>query len=109
MIFSLIILFILGICIGSFLGVIVDRLPRGESIIKGRSYCEFCKKKLTFLDLFPVFSFIFLGGRCRYCHKKLSWYYPLIELLTGLSFVGVALFLNNNLQFQFEIFFYLLI
>src|SRR3954462_10427613 len=84
-------LFFLGTCIGSFLGVIIDRLPRGESISHGRSYCEFCKKKLTFFDLFPVFSFIFLGGKCRYCHKKLSFYYPFVEIVTGILFVLVGI------------------
>jgi leader peptidase (prepilin peptidase) / N-methyltransferase len=84
-------LFFLGICIGSFLGVIIDRLPRGESISAGRSYCEFCKKKLTFFDLVPLFSFLFLKGRCRYCHKRLSWYYPLVEVTTGILFVLVGI------------------
>lgn len=82
-------LFILGLFIGSFLNVISDRLYRGETFIKGRSYCESCKHTLSFFDLFPVISFLFLGGKCRYCGKKLSWYYPFSELLTGMLFVAV--------------------
>lgn len=80
------ILFIYGTAIGSFLNVLIDRLPNEESIM-GRSHCDYCKKKLNGLDLFPIFSFLFLGGKCRYCHKKLSYFYPFVELLTGVAFV----------------------
>ena len=84
-------IFFLGSVVGSFLGVIVDRLPRGESFFKGRSHCDNCKKKLGALDLIPVFSFMFLRGKCKYCHKKLTYFYPTIELLTGFLFILVAL------------------
>ncbi|HZE86743.1 MAG TPA: prepilin peptidase [Methylomirabilota bacterium] len=90
-VFYLVFLFLFGICVGSFLNVVTDRLPNGESIIKGRSHCDFCKKKLGFFDLIPLFSYVFLAGRCRYCQKKLSFYYPLVELLTGLLFIFIAL------------------
>ncbi len=79
--------FLIGLCIGSFLNVVIDRLPNGETIAKGRSHCDFCKKKLKWFDLIPLLSFISLKGECRYCKKKLSWQYPLIELITGLFFV----------------------
>jgi leader peptidase (prepilin peptidase)/N-methyltransferase len=79
-------LFLIGIFIGSFLNVIIDRLPRKETIAKGRSYCEFCKKELSWYDLIPLLSFLMLKGKCRYCHKKLSLYYPIIELSTGILF-----------------------
>src|SRR3990167_2998470 len=85
-IFNNVIIFILGASIGSFLNVLIDRLPQGKSIL-GRSQCDFCQKKLKWFDLIPIFSFIFLTGRCRYCHKKLSWQYPVVEALTGLAFV----------------------
>ena len=93
-IFNNIIIFIIGASIGSFLNVLIDRLPQGKSIL-GRSQCDFCHKKLKWFDLIPIISFIFLGGRCRYCHKKLSWQYPTVEVLTGLSFLLVF-----NLQFS---------
>lgn len=98
-------LFIFGTAIGSFLNVLIDRLPREESI-NGRSHCEFCKKTLSPLDLIPVLSFIFLKGKCRYCGKKLSLQYPGIEVLTGITFVTIFNFkflilnLNSNLEFQ---------
>lgn len=80
-------LFCLGSAIGSFLNVLIDRLSTCKSIL-GRSHCDHCKEQILWHDLFPIFSFVFLKGRCRYCHKKLSFYYPLIEILTGLAFIG---------------------
>lgn len=79
-------LFILGTVFGSFLNVLIDRLPQEETI-GGRSHCDSCKKKLKPFDLIPVFSFLFLKGKCRYCGTKLSWFYPFFELLTGVIFV----------------------
>lgn len=89
--------FILGLFVGSFLNVIVDRLPRGDSIFKGRSHCEQCKKTLEWYDLIPLLSFISTKGQCRYCKTKLSWYYPTLELVTGIAFAIVAVLLQNSL------------
>lgn len=69
--------------------MLIDRIPHGESITKGRSYCDHCKKPLKWYDLIPVFSFLLLSGRCRYCRKKISLQYPLVELATGLLFIFV--------------------
>jgi leader peptidase (prepilin peptidase)/N-methyltransferase len=91
-----IIIFLFGTFIGSFLGVVIDRLPRDESIVKGRSHCDHCKKSLTTLDLIPLFSFIFLQGRCRYCKAKLSLFYPLIEIVTGVLFVLAVLLIGDS-------------
>jgi prepilin signal peptidase PulO-like enzyme (type II secretory pathway) len=90
--------FLLGLCIGSFLNCVVYRLEE-EKTLKGRSFCPNCKHILTWYDLFPVFSFIFLRGRCRYCHKKISIQYPLVELATGIIFVLVFNFINPVLTF----------
>jgi leader peptidase (prepilin peptidase)/N-methyltransferase len=79
-------LFIFGAAIGSFLNVLSDRLPNDESIM-GRSHCEKCKHELAWYDLFPVLSFLFLKGKCRYCKTKLSAYYPSVEVITGMVFV----------------------
>ena len=81
-------IFIIGASVGSFLNVLIDRLPKDKSIL-GRSHCDFCGKKLKGADLIPIFSFIFLRGRCRYCHKKLSFQYPLVEAITGLTFLSI--------------------
>ena len=77
---------IIGTVIGSFLNVVVDRLPKGESITFGRSYCDSCKRTLLWYDLIPVVSYVLLRGRCRFCRKPIGYYYPLIEITTGFLF-----------------------
>jgi prepilin signal peptidase PulO-like enzyme (type II secretory pathway) len=79
--------FILGLVVGSFLNCVIYRLETGESFLKGRSYCPHCKHVLSWKDLIPIFSFLILKGKCRYCGKKISFQYPLVELLTGILFV----------------------
>lgn len=79
--------FIFGLIIGSFLNVLVDRIPRNESIIKTRSHCEHCRRTLSWWDLIPLFSYLYLHGRCRYCHKHISFFYPVVEVLTGFLFM----------------------
>ncbi|HEX7542622.1 MAG TPA: prepilin peptidase [Patescibacteria group bacterium] len=86
-------IFIFGASIGSFLNVLIDRLSKDESI-NGRSHCDHCKKKIAWYDLIPVLSFFILGGRTRCCRKKLSFQYPLIEIITGLIFVLIT---NNQI------------
>ncbi len=76
-------IFILGIVIGSFLNVCIYRLPIGKSIVTSPSACPACEHPLKPLDLVPVFSYLFLGGKCRYCKVKISAQYPLIEALNG--------------------------
>jgi len=78
--------FVLGLCIGSFLNCVVYRLETKKSL-KGRSFCPKCKKQLCWQDLIPVFSFVFLGGKCRNCKQKISLQYPLVELATGIVFL----------------------
>lgn len=83
----LILVFFTGMCLGSFLDVCVYRIPIGKNVVTGRSYCTNCNTYLKPLDLVPLFSFLFLKGRCRYCKTKLSWEYPLSELTMGLLFL----------------------
>lgn len=80
-------LFALGACVGSFLNVVVYRLPAGISIITPPSHCPQCKTRLAWYDNIPVFGWIFLGGKCRYCGKPIAAMYPIIEAITGLLFV----------------------
>ncbi len=80
--------FIFGLCIGSFLNCVIYRLEKKEKLA-GRSYCPQCKNTLSWSDLFPVFSFLCLWGKCRYCSKKISWQYPIVEIATGILFVLV--------------------
>jgi len=81
-------LFILGAVFGSFINVLVFRIPRGKSL-KGRSVCPYCKKTIIWIDNIPILSYIFLRGRCRKCKKKISLRYPIIELFCGLLFMLV--------------------
>ncbi|MFA6005040.1 MAG: prepilin peptidase [Patescibacteria group bacterium] len=78
--------FVFGMCIGSFLNVVAERVPAGESI-NGRSHCDYCHKTLQWFDLIPVVSYFSTMGTCRYCHKKISSQYFLVEILTGVLFV----------------------
>jgi prepilin signal peptidase PulO-like enzyme (type II secretory pathway) len=85
MIIALII--VLGLIFGSFLNAVIFRLKRNEQFISGRSKCLKCKHALAFADLIPLFSFIFLRAKCRYCKAKISWQYPAVELVTALVFL----------------------
>ncbi len=80
-----IIIFMFGACIGSFYNVITMRVPIHETFVKGRSHCPKCQHELKAWDLVPFFSWIFLRGKCRYCHEKISFRYPLMELVGGLT------------------------
>ncbi len=83
--------FVYGIAIGSFLNVVIWRLPRGGSVASPTwSYCPRCEHRLGTWDLVPVLSFLALRARCRYCGNGISWRYPGIELLTGVLFALVA-------------------
>jgi leader peptidase (prepilin peptidase) / N-methyltransferase len=86
---NLIFVFVGGLFVGSFLNVLVDRMARDESPFGGRSYCEHCRRPLSWPDLVPLFSFLFLRGRCRYCKSKIPLWLPLGELVTGLIFALV--------------------
>lgn len=81
----IILFFILGLIFGSFINCLAYRLKHKKTIL-GRSFCPKCKHSLNFLDLFPLFSYIFLKARCRYCKKRISFEYFLVELATGLIF-----------------------
>lgn len=81
------IVFIFGLAVGSFLNVLIDRLPKGRDVIAGRSRCDYCKKILRWYELVPLLSWAIQGGRCRQCHKSLSWQYPLVEIATGVGFI----------------------
>lgn len=83
----MVIIFIFGLIVGSFLNCVIYRLEIGKSFLKGHSFCPYCKHELAWYDLIPVFSFLILKGKCRYCKKPISIQYPLVELTTALLFV----------------------
>ncbi len=83
-------IFIFGIVIGSFLNVCIYRIPKKEDIVKINSHCMNCDYKLKWYDLVPLFSYLFLGGRCRKCKTKISIQYPIIEGLNGCLYLLVV-------------------
>jgi len=86
---ELIFVFIIGIVIGSFLNVVIYRIPKGESIVFPSSKCQSCQTPLKWYHNIPIFSWLFLKGQCCYCKDSISKQYPIIEALTGLIFVLV--------------------
>ncbi len=90
------IIFLFGICIGSFLNVVIIRLPRNESLIKSSSHCMTCGTKIRPIDLIPVFSWLFLKGKCHNCGEKISARYPVVEALNGLLYVLTFWVLDIN-------------
>lgn len=115
MIIYYLVIFILGLCIGSFLNVVIFRLDRKEGILMGRSECQNCLHQLNWRDLIPLFSYLYLRGNCRYCKAEISSVYPLVELTTGLIFVsyflvnGPMLSIGSILFLVFTILFLLLV
>lgn len=93
-----ILVIICGLVVGSFLAAYTYRAPKDISIKHGRSFCPKCKKKISWHDNIPLFSFIILKGKCRNCKKKISFRYPLIEFSTALVFLTVYVLLNNCAQ-----------
>ncbi len=88
--------FVLGCILGSFLNAILFRFNTGRSALRGRSRCMRCGHTLHAVDLVPVFSYIFLRGRCRYCSARMSWQYPIVELMGGVLALWLGVFFWNS-------------
>lgn len=93
-----ILIFIIGSLFGSFYTLAVYRIPKRQDITHTHSYCPNCNNKLGFLDLIPIFSYIFLRGKCRYCKEKIRPRYLIIEILSGLSFVLTAYVMKFSIE-----------
>lgn len=108
-------IFILGLCVGSFLNVIIYRETSEEKKIQtrnknkkhllclpdwiwGRSYCDHCHKQIAWYDNIPLFSYFILKGQCRFCRKRITFQYPLVEILTGIEFVWIFFLIKSNLN-----------
>lgn len=100
---SAVLFFIMGSVIGSFLNVLAYRIPIKESIIKGRSHCTSCGKQILNRDLIPIFSWIFLGGRCRSCKEKISPRYMIVELVTALSYLAAFLVIGLDIKLVYAL------
>ena len=81
---------VIGLVVGSFLNVVIWRVPRGESVVRPPSHCPRCERPITPRDNVPVMSWLILRGRCRHCGEPISPRYPLVELATGVLFVAFA-------------------
>ena len=99
-----ILVFYLGASFGSFYNVLIDRLPLSRDVISSRSICESCNTKLNWIDLFPLFSFIALGRKCRYCGIKLSFQYFISELSVGSLFLLSFCLWGQNLEYGMMIY-----
>ena len=96
-------IFIFGIIIGSFLNVVIYRIPKGESIAYPASKCQSCQTPLKWYHNIPIFSWLFLKGKCGFCSEKISIQYPLIELTTGI--IAVSLFYKLGLVWYMPVVF----
>jgi len=96
-IFTGMIIFIIGLVIGSFSNVCIYRIPRNESLVSPGSHCPQCNKPIPFYDNIPVISYILLKGKCRYCGQPIPLQYPIVELATGLFYLALYLFYGLQL------------
>jgi prepilin signal peptidase PulO-like enzyme (type II secretory pathway) len=93
----LILIFLMGAALGSFINVVADRIPRNEKFGTSRSHCDSCNHTLAWYDLIPIVSWVVLKGRCRYCNAQLPVTLLIVELFTGLALVILAIFLNYQI------------
>ena len=93
-----ILIFIIGTLFGSFYTLAVYRIPKRQDIVHTHSYCPNCNHKLGFLDLIPIISYVLLKGKCRYCKDKIRPRYLILEMLSGILFVGMALVMNLKIE-----------
>ena len=89
---------LIGLSIGSFLNVVIIRIPKGENISLPASHCVTCKHPLKWYHNIPLFSWVFLGGKCAFCKEKISIQYPIIEILTAFIFVSTALIVKDTTE-----------
>lgn len=101
------IIFMLGACIGSFVNVVSYSLPRKIDIIKRRSFCDHCHHILSFIDMIPIVSYIWLKGRCRFCHKYIKLRYTIIEAICGL--IGVIVYNHYSIVWAILLFIFFMI
>ncbi|MFA5271623.1 MAG: prepilin peptidase [Candidatus Omnitrophota bacterium] len=101
--------FVFGTIVGSFLNVCIHRMPKDMSIVKPRSFCPHCKTPIHSYDNIPLVSYLILGGRCRKCKEKISFRYPLVELITGIFFLVLYFHLGFSLSLTKYLFFFSLL
>lgn len=97
--------FILGTIFGSFYNVVGYRIPKGQSLLYPSSHCTNCNHKLSWYELIPIFSFLFLKRKCKKCKQKISWFYPIFEFLTGILFALSYVIFGFSLECLYSIVF----
>ena len=95
---EIILIFVLGLIVGSFSNVCIYRVPRNESVIYPGSHCPKCHSNISPIDNIPLLSYILLKGRCRNCRSKISIQYPVVEFLTGLIYLIIYLIYGLSIQ-----------
>jgi leader peptidase (prepilin peptidase)/N-methyltransferase len=98
--------FLFGAAIGSFLNVLIYRLPLGKSIVQPGSSCPNCNKPIRWFENIPIISYLLLGGKCSGCGKTISIHYPFVELITGIIFLYLFISFDLSAEFLFYIFFF---
>lgn len=103
-------IFLIGLSIGSFINVLIYRVPKGLSIVRPSSYCPQCNHSLSWRDNIPLISYVYLLGKCRYCFGRISVMYPLTEFLTGILFVALYMKFGISLLFiKYVVFIFLIL
>ena len=102
-IYYAIIIFVFGLLLGSFYNVVGYRVPNNMSIVKPHSFCPKCRHELKWYELIPVFSFLIQKGRCRQCKSRISLFYPIMELTTGILFAASYLVFGFSFEFVMSI------
>ena len=92
----MILYFVIGSVIGSFLNVLIDRISQGRPFVNERSICDSCKKQLQWFELLPLFSFLLQRGKCRHCKARIPTRLFFVELVTGILFAGIYFFLGTQ-------------
>ena len=98
LVIEIIVVFVFGLCIGSFLNVCSFRIAQGQSIVRPSSHCRNCKTPIRTLDNIPILSYVLLRGRCRHCKVKLSPQYPIVEAIMGILCVLIGLAVGLDLR-----------
>ncbi len=101
--------FMIGALFGSFFSLALYRIPLKQDITHKNSYCPVCKHNLGFFDLIPVFSYLFAGGKCKYCKCKISPRYIILEVTNGLVFLAVYFILRSIMGIDIKVLFSLLL
>ncbi|NLC68405.1 MAG: prepilin peptidase [Clostridiaceae bacterium] len=94
-----VLVFVLGLVVGSFLNVCIYRVPRKESVVVGASHCTRCGRNLKWYDMVPVLSYILLKGRCRFCKGRISLRYPAVEFLNGITWLILHIIFGLSVWF----------